>query len=372
MQYPILYQKKATGKIHSWKIAVVSTGNKPPLIRTEYGQVNGKITITDKIITKAKGKNTLLEQAKQEALSKWTLMKNKKGDTAIMKNTTKRVIRPMLAKTYKPTESKIEFPVYIQPKLDGVRCLAQSNKMVTRSGKTFYPFEHIQRDLRAMYKKHKLSDNVYVDGELYTPELSFQRINGLTNIKDKATTERDKADIMKIRYYVFDMFDLSDLQKPFKERRVIISRIAKSFPNIVVVDTEIVKNKRELQAKHDEYVKEGYEGTILRIIDGTYELNKRSSNLWKYKDFEDAEFKIVGYKEGTGRAEGTVIWRVVTKDGIEFDALQSGPYEIRRQYFNDAEKYIGKKVTIRYQGYYNRNGKKVPRIAVAKGIRKNI
>lgn len=363
--FPILYQKKANGKQHFWKINVIS--KKVPIIKVEYGQIGGKVVVSEKEITIAKGKKTLLEQAISEAQSKWNLMRDKKGYVSNKQNTGKLVIRPMLAKTFKMDEKNthLKFPCYIQPKLDGVRCIANGGSMITRSGKTIHPFSDIQTQVDNL----GLPDNTYLDGELYSHSLSFQRINGLTNLK--TPSDKDLEDISKIEYHVFDLFDVSDLDKPFEKRFAELKSIVKG-KKIKLVQTQIVKNKSDIQKIHEQFIKDGYEGSILRNIDSPYELNKRSSHLWKYKDFEDAEFKIVGYKEGTGKAKGTVIWRVITKNGAEFDATQSGPFEIRKQYFKDAKKYLGKKLTVRFQGYYDRNGKKVPRIAVAKGVRYNI
>lgn len=100
-----------------------------------------------------------------------------------------------------------------------------------------------------------------------------------------------------------------------------------------------------------------------------YEIAKRSPHLRKYKEFEDDEFEIIGYQEGAGVDEKTVIWKCKTKDGEEFKVRPVGSLEHRRFLFSNAQNYIGKLLTVKYQELSEIG---VPRFPVGKDIRLDI
>ena len=99
---------------------------------------------------------------------------------------------------------------------------------------------------------------------------------------------------------------------------------------------------------HDQFVDEGYEGIMIRNKDGEYGINKRSKHLQKFKEFFDQEFEIVGYEEGKGNAEGTVIWICITENGDLFSAQPTGTVAERTEYFKNGDDYIGATLTVRY------------------------
>jgi DNA ligase-1 len=104
---------------------------------------------------------------------------------------------------------------------------------------------------------------------------------------------------------------------------------------------------------------------MLRNKNGPY-VNNRSHDLQKYKEFEEDEFVIVGFKEANGRDSGTVIWNCATKTGDTFDCRPIGSIEHRRELFQNAESNIGKMLTIKYQEL---SEKGIPRFLSGKSIR---
>jgi ATP-dependent DNA ligase len=117
---------------------------------------------------------------------------------------------------------------------------------------------------------------------------------------------------------------------------------------------------------HDKYVREGYEGLILRNKDGLYKIGQRSSDLLKYKEFLDEEFRIVGHTIGDGVEAGCVIWTCVTKEGHQFSVRPRGTHEERIEAVKTAAKQIGKKLTVRFQEWTE---DKKPRFPVGLAIR---
>ena len=74
------------------------------------------------------------------------------------------MIKPMLA--YKVGKKEIDWSekTFIQPKLDGVRCLFTKNGAYSRTGKKFMNVAHIEEDLEDFFKKYPYK---VLDGELY-------------------------------------------------------------------------------------------------------------------------------------------------------------------------------------------------------------
>ncbi len=118
---------------------------------------------------------------------------------------------------------------------------------------------------------------------------------------------------------------------------------------IVAVPTRPVETEADFFNWHTHWVAEGYEGSMIRNINGLYVPDYRSADLQKHKDFIDEEFEIVGGKEGEGKDEGTVIFKCITHDGKTFDPRPKGSWELRHKYWNDLPSLIGKQLTVRYQ-----------------------
>ena len=183
-----LYSKNSKNKAVQWSINV--TGNdKNGMITTTYGQLNGKMITSIRNISAGKNigkknETTPFEQAVLEATSKWNKKVQKDGyitflkieedmrciKEVIPKITDKNNIRPMLAQTYEKRKQHINYPCYVQPKLDGIRCIAYRDgneiKLMSRTGKEFPHLEHIREAL------DKLNLTGFLDGELFTTELA--------------------------------------------------------------------------------------------------------------------------------------------------------------------------------------------------------
>ena len=101
--------------------------------------------------------------------------------------------------------------------------------------------------------------------------------------------------------------------------------------------------------KYSEFTDQNYEGIMIRNAEGPYKLKYRSNDLIKLKPFQDNEYKIVDFKEGTGRDSGCVIWICDNGKGKKFSVRPKGTLEERKELFQNGKKYIGKKLTVRYQ-----------------------
>jgi DNA ligase-1 len=165
-------------------------------------------------------------------------------------------------------------------------------------------------------------------------------------IKDEKT-----PDVAKLKKYVkFHCYD-RPAEGGFKSRYLDWT---KTVPNGVqylrLVKTSVVRNEADVEKYHEAYMADGYEGSIIRSGgDEPYVFQYRSNSLLKKKDFMDAEFVIVGCKEGTGKDEGKAIFRCKIASGSEFDVRCKGEDEVREEQWKNRKSYMGKELTVRYQ-----------------------
>ena len=143
--------------------------------------------------------------------------------------------------------------------------------------------------------------NLYLDGELYTDEFPFEELNGLVR-KKKKTSESEIEKINKIKLNVFDFFDLDRKDLTFNTRKSELDTLltTQNLKCITLAPTYIADTINKVTQYHQQFVKEGYEGTILRNLNSVYQLNKRSKDLQKYKDFIDDEFLIYWFQRWCG------------------------------------------------------------------------
>jgi ATP-dependent DNA ligase len=256
------------------------------------------------------------------------------------------MIKPMLA--YKVNENRIDFSekVFIQPKLDGVRCIFTKNGAYSRTGKQFHNLRHIELRLERFFKAQP---NAVLDGELYNHALrdDFEQIISLVR-KQKPTDEDRRNAQHLIQYHVYDFITEGS---SYENRLNWLLSSRNLWCNVVVpVETHRVKKYEEAANMHyDGFLKQGYEGSILRL-NGLYE-QKRSYNLQKFKDFSDDEATIVGYEAGKGKFTGLIgKFLMIDDNGIKFGCpIGKGyNYDDRRFILNNIHEYIGKRATFTY------------------------
>jgi ATP-dependent DNA ligase len=176
------------------------------------------------------------------------------------------------------------------------------------------------------------------------------------------------ADDAAIQLRVYDCYDKAQIGLKFSERREIYENFVKNLDceSITFVETILAEDEAAMKIMHDTYVHQGHEGVIIRNMDGVYKLKDRSVDLQKYKDFKDDEYEITGYKEAEGNDAGTVVWECVTPEGKNFSVRPKGSREERTQWLKDADKIVGKQLTVRYQEL---SDERVPRFPSGVAIR---
>ena len=309
---------------------------------------------------------TPFEQACKDAESK----ADKKRDEGYQEdsNSLSVPILPMLAHPFEKRKHNIKWPAAIQPKIDGVRCtctlVGESLNMFTRKGKKFTAMPHILCELvMFLTRLNQYRPNLYLDGELYSDTLTFQELAGAVRRE-----ENDPEYIKQIHYIIFDCFDLDDPSWSFKERWRHVKQAYNQYPKtyLKLVLTQKANNEDDVVKKHAAYVQAGHEGIMIRNIDSIYKLKHRSADLQKLKSFVDDEYTIVNYKEGEGTELGCVVWQCETPDNQTFWVRPMGTKEDRSYYYDNASKYLGSKLTVRYQELTDDG---IPRFPVGISIR---
>ena len=255
------------------------------------------------------------------------------------------MIKPMLA--HKLDESRIDWskPVYMQPKLDGVRCLFTKDGAFSRTGKQFMNIKHIEKMLKHFFNERP---DVILDGELYNHDLrnDFEKIISL--VRKQKPTDLDRAEAHKmIQYHVYDYVDFPAITYKKRMDNLVCSDIY--CWSVQHVPARLVKNKDKAQRVHLAQLEAGYEGSILRL-DTPYK-HGRSWGLMKFKDFHDAEATIVGYEAGKGKREGTIGKFLMEDDtGIKFGCPPGKGYNYAdmTKMLENVHDYIGKEATFTY------------------------
>lgn len=352
-----LYGTSKDGKTKNWEIKVERFN--------DYSEVVSLHGYENKIETRVrvnKGKNigktnetTHFEQAILEAQSKWKKKHDiEKYTTTPDVSTSSGPRLPMLAQDYSKHKSKLKYPCFIQPKLDGYRMIydTTTKSITTRQGKNF----EIVKESGLLYDELcSLPKGYILDGELYvhSDDMSFEALGVLR--KTKKLTEDDRRNLNKIEYHVYDMIDSS----PFQKRISMIDAILSSkYKMIRVVPSVKIDSEKEIVNIHQKFVDEGYEGSMLRNADSRYLEKNRSYDLLKFKDFMDEEFEIVGYtfeKDTSGEDKNCVVWIVKIKEGLECKVRPKGAKEQRQMLYEECEKnfekFKGRKLWTKFFEY---------------------
>ena len=253
--------------------------------------------------------------------------------------------KAMLAHKFDDKRVDWSQPVYIQPKLDGVRCLFTKDGAYSRAGNKFMNLAHIELALIPFFQQQP---DVVLDGELYNHELrnDFEKIISLVR-KQKPTAD-DRLEAQKlVQFHCYDYFDgvIYDSYKTRMQNLVT----ADLYDKVHYVPARLVDSYNYARDIHATFLSEGYEGSIIRL-DGLYK-HGRSYDLMKFKDFSDAEATIIGYEEGKGKRTNTVgKFLMIDDEGVEFGCPPGKGYnynDLSNMLLNISD-YIGQRATFTY------------------------
>ena len=256
---------------------------------------------------------------------------------------------------YPVSDKPIDYtkPTFIQPRLDGVRCLIQNEKRegyevvvaYSRTGKVWKNINHILGSLRPFFDKYP---NVILDGELYNHDLrdDFESIISMVR-KTKPTYEDRSKSRKNVQFHCYDIVDET---LPFSQRdKFILSAVYNNYDYVRVLPCQQVTSEDSAKKLHKLNLDAGFEGSILRS-NNVYQC-KRSHALRKFKDFSDAEATIIGYLDGKGKRTGTLGKFIMMDDnGVEFGCPPGKGYNYKQlaTMLENIGDYIGQRATFTF------------------------
>lgn len=392
-----LYKRDKTGKkilVAEIELGIVSGygeqqgsffAGETAIVTRTTGFIDGKKQKHTDTITQGKQNRTVLQQAELEAKSHWNSKRDegyktlldlgieKTGDSYWYNTPTRTVgtletalitmlpeertdasgvLKPMKCTALNDNKNnsmltnvlkKIKFPAYAQPKLDGVRCFAHKVeegdwKFTSSSGKSY---DVVCRYILEELNKLNFPIGTILDGELYIHGTPLQKISGWC--RKETPIEEHK----QIQYWIFDTAE----KEIFTQRLRTIAALAIETSTILhLTPTIVIHNKEEIQEWHDKYVERGYEGLIIRNFDGKYAYGIRSSEIFKYKGFQDAEFMITNYILGK-RGSFDMVFCMMMEDGKTFEAKPLGDAATKEEYVRDFPIIQHKMGTVRFLSY---------------------
>ncbi len=348
MIHPTLYKRTSTGATQIWYRE--QEGDK---YRTVSGQKDGKKVTSGWSTASAKNvgrsnATTAIEQADLEIAADYKKKLAQGGyHESLDEIDTAKFYKPMLAKNYNDYPFKPGETVFSQPKLDGVRCLAMKSGLFTRQGKPIEAVPHISAALSGFFAENP---EAVLDGELYCDKLNndFNKIISLVRKKSPdAARLQEAADT--IQYHVYDY---PTWVGNFADRQQALSAaMHKHDPlNVITVETRKVQTLEVLDEAYASYMKDGYEGQIVRRNIAPYE-QKRSSQLLKRKEFNDAEYTVVEIVEGNGNRSGMAGYITYKlNDDETFGSGIKGSHDYCIELLKNADDYVGGTGTVQYFG----------------------
>jgi len=340
MKLKTLYKQTKTGAIQQYDIETIDN----TYVVTQ-GQVDGK---KQNYITKCKPKNVGRKnetsgaaQAKSEALSKHA--KKIKAGYTLDPSGEVSVRLPMKVQMYAKHKKKVIFPCYESPKLNGVNgtYLWENDTLVLKSrGGENYPLidQHLDDVMKIMttLKTNELNGEIYIHGEaLQDITSAVKKYNNLTS---------------KLEFHIFD---LPGFTCDYEDRLTLMRQIKDTRFIKVVPASKLATSHDHLNEVHDDYVKSGYEGLMVRNTTGKYVHNTRSNDIFKFKKAQDAEFQVIGFK--LDKYDHAIFNCSCDKGRAEFDVKLKGTAVERLAMAADAESYIGKWLKVEFEVYSNAN-----------------
>ncbi len=394
MKLPKIFKRTESGKIQEWEIEV--DGNK---YRTISGLSDGKKTVTQWTICYPKNlgranATTAEQQAMIEAQAKRRLKLEAEytEDASLVDKISDDIKAVMLAhKLDDKTRKYVEFPAYMQPKFDGMRCRAVKRGLFSRNGKQILAAKHISSALEKIFEKYP---DIQIDGELYSSEMNkglerakmiigdvhssenpfatveeqmtFEKVMSLAK-KLKPTPEDDAESAKFLEYHVYDIIGDGKFSERYAKLIEIVAEIDKHSPGnkIVLAHTVMVRSFDEVDHHYEHFLSKGFEGAMLRL-DSAYE-TKRTRALLKIKPDEDSEYVIIAIEEGEGNRTGMAgRVKLALPNGGHFYSNIIGNHDYCKKLLRDASTLSGAIATIRYQ---NLTADGIPRFPYMKTIR---
>ena len=365
-----LYKLDSKGKVREWEITILDTLTPEGYVQIQivHGQQDGKKQTKLRYVKSGKNigkanETTINEQAESEVQS----LIQSQLDGSYVYNVADYSIpkQPQLAHKYKDKSHTIDWEngaYTASRKLNGIRCFVfvKDGKVVkyqSRTGKDFKFFSHITADIEALLttaNKDIVADCI-LDGELFNSTMPFEYIASCTN-SSKYKTEIDENgntwSTAMLQLHCYDFINLNKPEQNYADR--FVDTFIETTGNLVKVDNVLIESEEQLQLLGQQWIKEGYEGLMLRDCLVPYDFGKRTKSLLKYKIMSQDEFLIkdIYLAENDDEKIMFTLHNHLTsnKEYSIFECALKGSKKLNMEYFNNKDTYIDKTyLTVDYQ-----------------------
>lgn len=215
--------------------------------------------------------------------------------------------------------------VGVEPKYDGVRVAIhyKSSAFSRQSSDKIRTFSRNLENTTAMFpelgkiEKQINAQEVILDSEAVGMD---PKTGKLIPFQETVTRKR-KHDIQEsllkvpLKFFVFDILykdGQSLLGVPLSQRRDILERTVKPGGILLISPQSVTDSVGELRRYHDEQLKNGFEGAVVKKWDSPYESGRRGFTWVKFKEEEGKTGKlsdtidavVMGYYRGEGKRVG--------------------------------------------------------------------
>lgn len=361
--YNTLYKTNARGTLDQWTIGCDEENMQ---IIMEWGKVGGIIQTSKTEIVINSLNRSVRDQGLIETRSRYT-NKIDKECYYLMGEKPKFKQFFMLSNLYKDKKNKtkkLNFPVMVQPKLDGIRIKGVYDPeegqvlLSTRSNKDVKFLSHIKEELIVFFRY--LPAGSILDGEVYNHDYNFNTIQSIVT-RSVNVNEMEKT----LKYYIYDICTQDDYI--FKERYNLLSRCKQLYSEdnnqnlyFELLKGKIAENESQIYKHYESYLQQNYEGVIIiklvndlnnekQVKDSKY-LHSRCDNKLKLKPYFDEEGIVVGVDSAKGTEKEAAMLLIKDEYGITTRMRCACDIETRKKWLLDPKKVIGKQFTFKHEG----------------------
>lgn len=197
--------------------------------------------------------------------------------------------RPMKPYTYEEGLLDGRFPLFLQEKLDGLRCIVDENGIPHSASMKRFENEHLNEAFKAW--KDCMAG---LDGELLVCDESGRTCHSTSSWANSFDHE-----VSNWIYVVYDIWTMGD--KPYGERLNYLRTNRAAFlpDNVSIIATHAAAGMSDVERFRDVVFDAGREGIIIRDPKGLYKEGRSGKRgpILRIKKVDDMEARIVGYTE---------------------------------------------------------------------------
>jgi DNA ligase-1 len=272
-----------------------------------------------------------------------------------------KAFKPMLAYTIEDTW-KISYPCFVSIKLDGIRVIVIDSVVYSRS----------MKPIRSKAVQELFGKSYYngLDGEILYGDWNAHNVFNLTTQTVMSTELKPEFSKSKLMMAVFDNIFIGS---KYNRRYTETSEMFFDPLHVKMLEQVVVNNEQELLDFEKVALDNGYEGIMVRSLDGPYKQGRSTQKegfIGKLKRFADDEALVIGFEEKmtntntaytneVGRSQrsqaqegmvgaGTLGAFICTCKGIQFTMGSGLDDATRNEIWNNKEAYLGKLAKFKY------------------------